>query len=302
LTYFDIQVNGAFGVDFNDSDLTFEQFQRSLVQLREVGAQKLFPTIITDNLDAMCAKIGKIVGFRTASIEAMQMVAGIHVEGPFLSPLDGFRGTHPRKHIVEASVADMQRLLDAGKGLVRLVTMAPEHDAEFETLRYLVSQNVCVFAGHTDASFDCLKQAIDLGLIGFTHLGNGCPMEMHRHDSIIHRVLSHRDRLYVSLIADGVHLPVWLLESWLQILPKDKVILTSDSMSAAGMPPGEYMIGGQPILVDADRRTRHRDHHYLAGSASTLQDIERVVSGMHCSQFDKRLWFHENATSLFCKS
>jgi N-acetylglucosamine-6-phosphate deacetylase len=298
LTYFDIQVNGAFGVDFNDSGLTFEQFQTVLLQLRGVGVHRLFPTIITDDLNAMCARIGKIVDFRAANAEARQMVAGIHVEGPFLSPLDGFRGTHPRKHIVEANIADMQRLLEAGRGLVRLVTLAPEHDAEFETLRYLVSQNVCVFAGHTDASFDCLKQSIDLGLVGFTHLGNGCPMEMHRHDNIIQRVLALSDRLYISLIGDGVHLPVWLLESWLKRLPTNKVILTSDSMSAAGMPPGEYLIGGQPILVEADRRTRHRDHQYLAGSASTLEDIEKVISKLQFGESQKHGWFFENAAKL----
>ncbi|MFN7842075.1 MAG: N-acetylglucosamine-6-phosphate deacetylase [Pirellula sp.] len=297
--YFDIQVNGAFGVDFNDSSLTFDQFQMSLSQLRGSGVEKLLPTIITDDVGVMCARIRKLVDFKKANTDVMQMVAGIHVEGPFLSPIDGFRGTHPREHIAKANVEYMERLLEAGQGLVRLVTLAPEHDYGFETLRYLVSQNVCVFAGHTDASHNCLIKAIDQGLAGFTHLGNGCPLEVHRHDNIIQRVLALSDRLYISLIGDGVHLPVWLLESWLKRLPTNKVILTSDSMSAAGMPPGEYLIGGQPILVDAERRTRHRDHQYLAGSASTLQDIDRVVSGMHCSHSDKILWFRENAASLF---
>jgi N-acetylglucosamine-6-phosphate deacetylase len=297
--YFDIQVNGAFGVDFNDSSLTFDQFQISLSQLRGSGVEKLLPTIITDDVGVMCARIRKLVDFKNANTDVMQMVAGIHVEGPFLSPIDGFRGTHPREYIAKANVEDMKRLLEAGQGLVRLVTLAPEYDYGFETLRYLVSQNVCVFAGHTDASHHCLIEAIDQGLAGFTHLGNGCPLEVHRHDNIIQRVLALSDRLYISLIGDGVHLPVWLLESWLKRLPMNKVILTSDSMSAAGMPPGEYLIGGQPILVDADRRTRHRDHKYLAGSASTLQDIDRVVSGMHCSHSDKTLWFRDNATSLF---
>jgi N-acetylglucosamine-6-phosphate deacetylase len=299
--YFDIQVNGAFGIDFNDSSLTFDQFQMSLSRLRESGVEKLFPTIITDDVDVMCARIRKLVDFKNANTDVMQMVAGIHVEGPFLSPIDGFRGTHPREHIAEANLEDMKRLLEAGQGLIRLVTLSPEHDCEFRTLQYLVSNKVCVFAGHTDASLNCLVKAIDQGLAGFTHLGNGCPLEMHRHDNIIQRVLSLSDQLYISLIGDGVHLPVWLLKSWLKRLPTTKVILTSDSMSAAGMPPGEYLIGGQPILVDADRRTRHRDHQYLAGSASTLQDIDRVVSGMHCSHSEERLWFHENAARLFCE-
>ena len=296
--YFDIQVNGAFGVDFNDSSLTFEQFESSLLSLKEVGVERLLPTIITDDVEIMCARIKKLADFKNKDSDVMQMLAGIHVEGPFVSPVDGFRGTHPRQHIVQANVRDMERLLDAGQGWVRLVTLAPEYDSGFKTLQYLASQNVRVFAGHSDASLECLMGAIDHGLTGFTHLGNGCPLEMHRHDNIIQRVLSLRDRLTISLIGDGIHLPTWLLESWLKSLPTDRVILTSDSMSAAGMPPGEYWIGGQPILVDAERRTKHRDHQYLAGSASTLQDIEMVLSGVHCSRADKRSWFRDNAESL----
>ena len=83
------------------------------------------------------------------------------------------------------------------------------------------------------------------------------------------RVLALREHLYITLIADGIHLPNWLLKSWLSIIGLDRSIVISDSMSAAGMPPGEFSIGGQRILVEPSRRTRHRDHGYLAGSAST---------------------------------
>jgi N-acetylglucosamine-6-phosphate deacetylase len=297
--YFDIQVNGAFGVDFNDSKLTYEKFQSAVDLLVTIRVIHFMPTIITDDIDAMCSRIHRIASFVQQSSTLTEVIAGIHVEGPFLSPANGFRGTHAAHAIRIANVSDMGRLLDAGEGLVRLVTLAPEQDPKLEVLKFLVSRGVKVFAGHTDASIACLTEAIDCGLTGFTHLGNGCPLEMHRHNNIIQRVLSLSDRLYISLIADGVHLPIWLLESWLKKLPRERVILTSDSMSAAGMPPGEYMIGGQPILVDQDRRTRHRDHQYLAGSASTMLDMDRIVSKLPFSESDKRAWLSSNAEALF---
>lgn len=111
-------------------------------------------------------------------------------------------------------------------------------------------------------------------LKGIYTLGNGCAMEVQRHENIISRVLALRQKLYVSVIADGIHLPYWLLKSFVDIIGCERVIITSDSMSAAGMPPGEYQISGQPIIVDEDRRARHRDHNYLAGSASTLQEMK----------------------------
>ncbi|XZE22310.1 N-acetylglucosamine-6-phosphate deacetylase [Pirellulaceae bacterium SH449] len=297
--YFDIQVNGAFGVDFNDSKLTCEKFQSAVDRLVAIKVKRFMPTIITDDIDTMCSRIQRISSFVNQSSTLSEIIAGIHVEGPFLSPADGFRGTHAAHAIRVANVADMGRVLDAGQGLVRLVTLAPEQDPKLEVLKFLVSRGVKVFAGHTDASIDCLIEAVDCGLSGFTHLGNGCPLEMHRHDNIIQRVFSLSDRLYISLIADGVHLPVWLLESWLKKLPRERVILTSDSMSAAGMPPGEYWIGGQPILVDEDRRTRHRDHQYLAGSASTMLDMDRIISPLPFSESAKRAWLFGNAKALF---
>lgn len=297
--YFDIQVNGAFGVDFNDSKLSHERFQSAVDLLSAIQVKHFMPTIITDDLDRMCSRIHRIASFVKQSSTLSEVISGIHVEGPFLSPADGFRGTHAAHAIRLANVSDMERLLDAGEGLVRLVTLAPEQDPNLEVLKFLVLRGIRVFAGHTDAPIDCLTEAVDCGLTGFTHLGNGCPLEMHRHDNIIQRVLSLSDRLYISLIADGVHLPVWLLESWLKKLPRERVIITSDSMSAAGMPSGEYLIGGQPILVDQDRRTRHRDHQYLAGSASTMFDMDKILSRLLFSESDKNAWLFGNAEALF---
>ena len=297
---FDIQVNGAFGVDFNDDALTLDAFQFACAKLRATGISLFFPTIITAPVETMGARIGKIVSFIEQDSALVSLVAGLHIEGPFISRLSGYRGTHPEHAILDAQIDVAKRLMDFGRGHILMLTLAPETDPQFKTIEYLANQKVVVFGGHSDATFDCLNQAIDHGLKGFTHLGNGCALEVNRHENIISRVLALRKKLFVSLIADGIHLPYWLLRSFVEIIGSENVIITSDSMSAAGMPPGEYQISGQPIIVDEDRRTRHRDHNYLAGSASTLQEMRHHSNRWLPPNFEyvDRL-FKQNATALF---
>ena len=299
MKYLDLQVNGAYGIDFNDDALTTNGFEFACAKLHESGVVGFLATIITDSVDTMCGRIQKIVRMVDAKPELRQLVRGIHVEGPFLSDQSGYYGTHPQQHIQRANERDAMRLLDAGQGFVRLLTLAPEQDPDCKIISKLCKEKVLVFAGHTDASFQSLDRAIDSGLVGFTHLGNGCVHQVDRHDNIIQRVLALRDRLYITLIGDGIHLPGWLLQSWLGMIPIERSIIISDSMSAAGMPPGEYKIGSQNILVEPSRRTRHRDHGYLAGSASTMQDMDRFLStNLTMRETDREQIMLNNASSL----
>jgi N-acetylglucosamine-6-phosphate deacetylase len=303
---FDIQVNGAFGVDFNDDILTLDAFQFACAKLQATGVSLFLPTIITAPVETMGARIRKIVSFIEQESTLGSLVAGLHVEGPFISRLSGYRGTHPEHAILDAQLDVAKRLIDSGRGHIRMLTLAPEADYQFKTTEYLTNQSVVVFGGHSNATFDCLNQAIEHGLKGFTHLGNGCALEVNRHENIISRVLALRKKMYVSLIADGIHLPYWLLRSFVEIIGSENVIITSDSMSAAGMPPGEYQISGQPIIVDEDRRTRHRDHRSKVGSVSRcsqdaehpacppiarnrsrLADKNRPIQGFACNLFTR---------------
>ncbi len=299
MSYIDLQVNGAFGVDFNDDELTLDQFGMACQRLRNTGMVAMLPTIITDSVDTMCKRIAKLANFLDEEPTLKQWVRGIHVEGPFLSNRPGFCGTHPPQHIQAAEISPLMQLLEAGKGLVRLVTLAPEQDSKCHVIKRLRRENVIVFAGHTDASYATLQHAIQAGLVGFTHLGNGCVQQVDRHDNIIQRVLALKDHLVITLIADGIHLSDWLLKSWLNIIGLERSIVISDAMSAAGMPAGEYRIGGQPIQVDASRRTMHRDHGYLAGSASTLFDMDQILADkIGLSDRDRTRILHTNALRL----
>ena len=214
---FDLQLNGYKGVDFNSDDLTGESLRHACAAVRADGGGRMLATVITDRLEQMTARIRRLVELRTSDPLVREVLAGIHVEGPFISPLPGFVGAHPAEHVVPASIEAAERLVAAGEGLVRLVTLAPEHDADCRTIHWLTDQGVIVSAGHCNPAPDVLDRAVDHGLTAFTHLGNGCPLTLHRHDNIIQRVLA-ADRLrWVMVIADGVHLPPLLVLSLIHI-------------------------------------------------------------------------------------
>ena len=196
---------------------------------------------------------------------------GFHIEGPFINPAVGYRGAHPADAVLAADPSAMQELLDAADGWTRLVTLAPECDPGLTLTKMLAGGGVVVSAGHTDASIDTLKAAIDAGLTMFTHLGNGCPATMPRHDNIIHRVLSLRERLWLCFIADGVHIPFFALKTYLDLVGVERAIVVTDAMAGASLGPGRYWLGRLELDVADDLIARSPDGLHLAGSTITME-------------------------------
>ncbi|HEY1685331.1 MAG TPA: hypothetical protein VGG19_11250 [Tepidisphaeraceae bacterium] len=287
-TYFDLQVNGYGGVDFNQDDLTAEQLHRACEKLSNDGVQGILATIITDALPVMQRRLTHLVNGRTQSTLAQEVIAGIHIEGPFISPHTGYRGAHPADAVMLADESAMQSLLDASGGLTRLVTLAPEQDADGKVTRLLARQNIRIAAGHTDASLDQLKMAIDAGLTLFTHLGNGCPQQMHRHDNIIQRVMSLRERITPTLIADGVHLPFFILKNFLDWFGVDRCIVVTDAIAPAGLGPGKYTLSRWQLTIGQDMVARSPDGSHLVGSAITMHQSAANLkkSGMTQAQIE----------------
>ena len=182
---FDLQVNGYAGVDFCASELEGEELELACRALDEDGIDGILATIITDSLDRMEAKLARLVNLREQSALAKKMVAGIHIEGPFISPITGYVGAHPREAVVEASLDGAKRLLDAAGGLTRVFTLAPECDPGMATTRFLSNEGVAVSAGHCDPTLETLNEAIENGLSMVTHFGNGCPVDLPRHDNVL---------------------------------------------------------------------------------------------------------------------
>jgi N-acetylglucosamine-6-phosphate deacetylase len=268
---FDLQVNGYAGVDFNKDHLTAGELRHACERIEADGVGGFLATIITEDVDVMCRRLETLVNLRAADPLAARLIAGIHIEGPFISDADGYRGSHPLDAVRPADVELMQRLLEAAGGLTRIVTLAPERDAGLQVTRMLASQSVVVSAGHCNPSRDGLAAAIDAGLTMFTHLGNGCPLQLDRHDNIIQRVLSFRDQLWICFIADGVHVPLVALGNYLALVGAGRAIVVSDATAASGLGPGEYTLGRRTVVVGKDGAARSPGFSQLVGSASTMR-------------------------------
>jgi N-acetylglucosamine-6-phosphate deacetylase len=269
--FFDLQVNGYAGVDFNADDLDAESVEAMSARLVHQGVDGILVTLITDSLPSMVARLQRLVELRADLPSFRKVMRGFHIEGPFINPADGFRGAHPADAVLTASQSVMQELLDAAGGLTRLVTLAPECDPGLQVTKMLTGAGVVVSAGHTDASLDTLKTAIDAGLTMFTHLGNGCPSTIPRHDNIIHRVLSLREQLWLCFIADGAHIPFFTLKTYLDLVGTDRAIIVTDAMAAASLGPGRYRLGRLELDVANDLIARSPDGIHLAGSTITME-------------------------------
>ncbi|HUL77424.1 MAG TPA: amidohydrolase family protein [Vicinamibacteria bacterium] len=261
--FVDLQVNGFAGLDFGDPALTSERVLAAVSPIERTGVTRFLPTLTTSSLEdfAACA--------RTLARTAHPAIAGIHMEGPYISPEDGYRGAHPRAFCRGADVDDFRRRQDAAEGRIRLVTLAPEVPGALPLVEHLVAAKVLVAIGHTAATGAQIQDAVKAGATLSTHLGNGCPAVMPRHPNVIWEQLAE-DRLLASFIVDGHHLPPATVKSMIRAKTPARSILVTDAVGAAGMPPGRYTLGGQEVELSATGRVSVPGALYLAGSALRL--------------------------------
>lgn len=283
---FDLQVNGYGGVDFNQDALTPDALHAACERLAADGVGGVLATFTTEALDRMVRRVTNLVAARAADPLARRVIAGIHFEGPFINAADGYRGAHPADAVRPASVDDAARLLDAAAGLARLVTLAPERDAGLAVTRYLAGQGIAVSAGHCDPTLEELKAAIDAGLTVFTHVGNGCPPVLPRHDNIVQRALSLRDRLWLCFIADGVHVPFPALGNYLRAAGLERTVVVTDAVTPAGLGPGTYTHGRDTIRVEVGDAARKLDGQLIGCAITLRQSAENLVRHLGLSESD----------------
>jgi N-acetylglucosamine-6-phosphate deacetylase len=275
--YVDLQVNGYAGVDFNQDDLAKADLHAACQGLREDGVAGILATIITDELPRMTARLRRIADIRERDRLVHEVIWGIHIEGPFINETPGYTGAHPSQAVRPADVEMMKQLLAAAGGLTRVVTLAPERDSGMKVIKYLTRQRIAASAGHCNPSLDELRAAIDAGLSMFTHLGNGCPMVLDRHDNIIQRVLALRERLTICFIADGAHIPPAALGNYLRLAGIERSVVVSDAISAARLGPGRYPLGSQTVEIGEDLIALSSDGSHFAGSTATMSRMVAVL-------------------------
>lgn len=276
--FFDLQVNGYAGVDLNSDELDAKAVARMCSLLSSHGVDGILVTLITDSLPKMESRLKQLAQLRQRDSSIQKIIRGVHLEGPFINPADGYRGAHPADAVLPGDVFAMRRLLEAGDGLVRMVTLAPECDAGLRVTQLLAESKITVSAGHTDAPLEVLSEAIDAGLTMFTHCGNGCPAVMPRHDNIVQRALSLHSRLWLCFIADGAHIPLFALKNYLDLVGIDRAIVVTDSISASGLGPGTYRFGRWSLILGDDLIARSPDGSHLVGSTTTMRRSFEVLT------------------------
>lgn len=272
--FVDLQVNGYADVDFNADELSAERVAAVCRRLQDEGVAGILATVITADLGSMCRRLANICRVRQADRAIGETIWGVHIEGPFLNDQPGYIGAHPKDAARPADVDTMQRLLGAAGGLTRIVTLAPERDPSCRVTRFLSDAGICVSAGHCNPSLDELRAAMDAGLTMFTHLGNGCPGQLPRHDNVIQRALSLANRLHIGFIADGVHVPFFALANYLKCCGLERAFIVTDAICGAGLGPGQYTIGDRAVVIDENLATWSADRSHLVGSAGTMRRSE----------------------------
>ena len=273
----DIQVNGFAGFDLNVATVTPEDVRAMVRALWRVGTGFLCPTVVTGSFDGICNSFRAIMEACKTDALVAHAVLGIHLEGPYISAEDGPRGAHPLAHVRDPDWDEFQRWQDIAEGKISIVTLAPEKKGAIRFIEKLVANEIVVALGHTNASADDIRAAIDAGAKLSTHLGNGAHALIRRHPNYIWEQLG-ADELWASLIVDGHHLPPSVAKSMMRAKTLDRCILVSDAVALAGMEPGIYQFAGKSVELTEDRCVRLVGTEYLAGSAIELaRGIENSV-------------------------
>ena len=269
----DLQVNGYGGVDFQQDHVSLEDLLAATRKLRAAACTRFLLTLVTDAWPRLMARLRHFRELRSRSAELRAAIAGWHVEGPFLSAEPGFCGAHNPEWMCDPTAAQIHELREATGEDPVLITLAPERREAIAAISLAVSLGIKVSLGHTNAPRKRLLQAIKAGATGFTHLGNGCPRELNRHDNILWRMFE-TPGLKVSLIPDTLHVSPSLFRLMHRLLGADSIYYVSDAMAAAGAPPGKYQLGRLELEVGEDRIVRFPGGTNFAGSA--LEPVEGV--------------------------
>lgn len=260
--FIDLQVNGGFGHDFTQEPHTMWQVA---AQLPQYGVTAFLPTIITSPLEKII-QAQEAITQRPLAFHGAQPL-GLHLEGPFLNP--DKKGAHNPRHLRPPNAGGYEAWSqDSG---VRLVTLAPELPGALELIHSLGSRGIVVSAGHSLATYEEARKALENGIRYGTHLFNAMPPLHHRRPGLAGALFD--SDVPVGLIADGIHVHPALVRLAWQVLGPQRLNLVSDAMAALGMGPGRYQLGDLPIAVDNERATL--PDGTLAGSILSLDQALR---------------------------
>jgi N-acetylglucosamine-6-phosphate deacetylase len=297
--FFDPQVNGYAGIDFNNKDLLPEDLHHAARAISVTGVTTFFPTLITASFERLVHQLKILKKAIEKDFLVSKICKGIHLEGPYISSKDGPRGVHPPRFIRPPRWDEFEKLQEACGGCIKLITLAPEREGCLDFIEKAVSKGVVVAIGHTGASEDILEAAYEAGARLSTHLGNGIGTNFHPHRNPFQKQLS-MDGLMASLITDGIHLPVYVVKNIVRAKGAERILLCTDAISGTAQPPGRYQLADLEVEAKEDGRTRLVGTDALAGSTLSMpKAITNVIkfTGMDLGTAIKMVT--ENGRKLF---
>ena len=259
--FIDVHTHGAYGFDTNDGEP--EGLRDWMRRIPEEGVTGILPTTVTQMPDVLSKAVANVARVVEEGYEGAEIL-GIHFEGPYLDM--EYKGAQPPEAIAEPSVEQFQMYQEAAHGLIRYITMAPEHDPDFALTRYCSSHGVVVSMGHSSATFEQALMGIANGAMSMTHVYNGMTAYHHRKPGLVGTAFRVRD-IYGEIICDGCHSHLAALNNYYTAKGRDYAIMISDSLRAKHCPPGgDYELGGHPIEIGEDGLARLKGTDTIAGS------------------------------------
>jgi len=280
--FIDVQVNGYAGVSFTDEGLTTDGVRTATEGLWKEGVTTYIPTIITapgkiirENLSTLSASLN--------DTELQKSIPGFFLEGPYISPLDGFRGAHNADYVRLPDWAEFQGFIEASNNQIIKTTVAPELEGAMDFIDHCKNAGIMVAIGHHNGNSAQIHEAALRGARISTHLGNGCANMIHRHNNPLWAQMAD-DRLTPTIIADGFHLNPDELSVFYKVKSAENLMLISDITKLAGLAPGEYDWNGKTVLLTEEGKLRLPEQDVLAGASFSIRKgIGNMMKHTGCS-------------------
>ncbi len=280
----DIQINGYMGVDFSDQELSPEMMHEATFAMWKEGVTSYLPTVITRDHERLAHSFTLLAGAMDDEIIGMS-IPGFHLEGPYISPVDGYRGAHPEEHVRLADWEEFSEYQERAHQGIKLITVAPEMEGAIPFIELCHKSGVVVSLAHHNGTPEIIEQAVEAGASLSGHLGNGCANEINRHHNPLWPQLSN-DGLSITIIADGSHLTKEEVRTFYKVKGAEKTILVSDALSFAGLPLGVYEKDGA-IYELTSEVVKFPSENVLAGAAMPISRcISNAMKFTECSLGD----------------
>lgn len=262
--FIDIHTHGAYGFDTNDANV--EGLIAWMEKLPNEGVTAFLPTTVTQSETVLLAALENVAKVHAMSKSGAEIL-GVHFEGPYLD--DTFKGAQPGQHITKPSVEQFKQYNAAANNLIKVITMACEHDENFMLTKYAVGEGVLVSQGHSGATYEQAVLAIANGANSFTHAFNGMSALHHREPNVAGALM--RSSVYKEIIADMRHVHPAVVNSLFKT-DSSNLILITDSLSLKGMPIGNYQLGGNDIVMDEHGTAFIKGTNTLSGSTLKVNE------------------------------